>query len=394
MIFRRMSHPDRQEFEVERYRYDDTDVYGVHYHFSDALTFESLVENPRWREAFEVALAEFSPDLVHVHHLTCMSTTMLDACEEARIPVVMSLHDFWLGCPRGQRLTSFLSSCEKVEQDRCTRCYADTWPHFFREENVREHAFERYHRRIRRTLDQAERLITPSPFSAQLYEDYGVARAKMTVIPYGLPRDSFPSLAGKREEAAPRVFGYIGTLLPSKGVHVLIDAFLRLMGRRESPGAPAEAPDLRLEVHGAALPYHNDSQYSSRLERMAQGCPEVVFKGRYEPHEVASILAGIDVLVVPSIWFETWGIVVREAFLASVPVIVSDFGALGESVEEGKTGLRFARGDASHLCDQMRRCLVDPDLRSRLASSPKQVWSTEENAQAVVQVYREIFDER
>ena len=126
-------------------------------------------------------------------------------------------------------------------------------------------------------------------------------------------------------------------MIPSKGVHVLCRAFSKL-GRR----------GLTLHVHGDAPAFHEDAGYLERLRREVSPQADVRFHGRYEQRDVAAILATLDVLVVPSLWWESYCLTAREGALAGLPVLASRVGALEEAVESG-LAIGFRAGDADDL---------------------------------------------
>jgi glycosyltransferase involved in cell wall biosynthesis len=175
-------------------------------------------------------------------------------------------------------------------------------------------------------------------------------------------------------------FGYIGSILPSKGVHILIEAF-KLIG----------GSDQRLHIWGEVLPFHKDTNYGHRLAVLTKGWESSIqLHGRYENEDLPKILSNIDVLVAPSIWYEAFCLTVREGFLAGVPVIASNFGAMAEAIEDGETGLLFNVGDSVDLSRKMGRLMTDHALRRKLAESPKKVYTVEENVAGLKRVYREI----
>ena len=118
----------------------------------------------------------------------------------------------------------------------------------------------------------------------------------------------------------------------------------------------------------------------------------VTFYGRYDNKNVACILSLIDVLVVPSIWHETFSIVIREGFLAGVPVIASNIGAMKESIEDGETGLLFEYGDPDDLFEKMKMLVKDEALRRRLSNCRDKVKEMTENANEIMQVYKELVE--
>jgi glycosyltransferase involved in cell wall biosynthesis len=389
-LFRRGADPGQPPFAVSREQVEGLEVHRLNYLFHDATSFPMLVSNASIRARFEELLVRLEPDLVHVHHVTCLTTEILDAVRAAGVPLVLSLHDYWMGCPRGQRLTSALNSCERVERARCARCYADTWPHFFPRESegrrpseqewqrAAEAAYDKYHARIRAALDCAGTLVVPSEFTRGQFIAYGVPAERLHVVPYGID----PPQSPMRRDApgSPFRFGFIGTVFPSKGVHVLLEAF------RALPKGSAT-----LDIHGEDVPYHNDPGYGARVRRQARDLEAVNFHGRYANDRVYGILGSLDALVMPSIWFETYGIVMREAFLAGVPVIASNLGAMAEGIDHGRSGLLFRRGDAEDLGRKMRELMSDPELWLRLARAEKPILSVRQNAEQLVRLYDEAF---
>ena len=103
------------------------------------------------------------------------------------------------------------------------------------------------------------------------------------------------------------------------------------------------------------MPFHDDRDYLDRLKSRAIGLRNVFFHGAYLPAELPRILSELDVLVVPSLWWESFCLTIREAQLAGVPVIASDLGAMREALDGEECGLLFHAGDARELADRIDR---------------------------------------
>jgi glycosyltransferase involved in cell wall biosynthesis len=387
-VYRRYDRADEADFVRHDETVDGVRVVGVNYRFRDASTFQHLVENANHKRAFGEACDEFKPDLVHLHHATCLTTEIVDAAQERGVPVVVSLHDYWLGCPRGQRIRADLSYCPTLEVERCTRCYRETWPHWFPpapDRTFDHRVFGDYHARIRETLDRADALVAPSPFTRRVFARDGFDAGRIEVVEYGMDVDLYRAVrAAARPPSSRFRIGYLGTVLPSKGVHILIEAFKRV-----------GHSDRSLEIHGPILPFHQDTTYGERLRRQTAGWEsQITFHGAYAPADAPRILARLDCLVVPSIWYETYCMVVREGFLAGVPVVASNFGAMAEAIEDERTGLLFNAGDAVDLARKLDRLAREPELRQRLAQSEKHVSTTAENGARTVAIYERLLDAR
>jgi glycosyltransferase involved in cell wall biosynthesis len=388
LVYRRYDRADEADFVRHDEVVDGVRVVGVNYRFRDAANFQFLVENAAHKRAFGAVCDEWKPDVVHLHHATCLTTEIVDAAQERGVPVVVSLHDYWLGCPRGQRIRADLAYCPTIEVERCTRCYRETWPHWFPKQPDRtfdHRVFGDYQARIRETLDRADALVAPSPFTRRVFERDGIAARRIEVVEYGMDVDLYRDTRGMARTPSTRFrVGYLGTVLPSKGVHILIEAFKRI-----------GLSDRCLEIHGPILPFHQDTTYGERLRQQTVGWEsQITFHGAYAPDRAPRILAKLDCLVVPSIWYETYCMVVREGFLAGVPVVASNFGAMAESVEDERTGLLFDVGDSVDLARKIDRLAREPELRQRLIQSEKHLVTTAENGAQTVAIYERLLGAR
>lgn len=387
-VFCRGSDPARGELELERTEYQGIPVARLNYLFSDCTGFPMIWRNAAIRARFEAFLDEYRPDVVHVHHLTCLSTDLIDAAKARGARVVMTLHDFWMGCPRGQRMTPDLELCSEVVAEKCAPCLTRMWSGWFgagrdgpsvpEDERRRRDlaAIGDYHDWIRGVLGRVDRLVTPSRSSRAIFARFGVPADRIAVVENGLDHEPFRAV---RRVAAPHFrFGFIGTVLPTKGVHVLIDAFARLA-----------RPAARLAIHGEECGWHEVTGYGELLREQARPLGDrVALHGRYAAEDLPAILGTLDCLVVPSLWFEAFCLTLREGWLAGLPVIASRLGAMAEAIDDGATGLLFAPGDAADLARQMARVMDDAALRSRLYRSEKRVRTAAENAAELAAIYR------
>lgn len=388
LVFAREYAPAKEEYALARETHDSVPVARMNYKFTDCDTFEMIYSNPNITRTFAGVMKEFNPDLVHVHHLSCLSTEIVPLVKEAQVPVVLTLHDFWMGCPRGQRMTASLSQCPEIRLSRCLPCLRELWPSFFkggREGIEREKAdvcdlelVEQYHDHIHKILDSADRLVTPSAFMKDIFQRYGVMESKISVVENGLNHDLFKDMPQTRSSMIR--FGFIGSILPSKGVHILIEAF-KLIG----------GSDVRLNIWGEVLPFHKDTNYGHRLTVLTKGWESSIsFHGPYDNSQLPQIMSEIDILVVPSIWYEAFCLTIREGFLAQKPVIVSNYGAMAEAIEDGETGLLFNVGDCVDLSEKMKLLMTDHSLRQKLGASEKHVATIQDNVAGLKKIYKEV----
>lgn len=236
-------------------------------------------------------------------------------------------------------------------------------------------------RHVREAVAHVDLFVAPSPFLAREMRAFGLPAARLEESDYGLPTERFAAFA-RRPERWLR-FGYVGTLAPHKGVHLLIEAFRRL---RPAGGRPA--PVLR--VHGNLTWF---PAYCARLRRLAEGAA-VEFLGEFDNRRAAEVYAGFDVLVVPSLWWENAPLTIHEASLTGTPVVAADFGGMADFVTPGRNGLLFRRADASDLARQMQAFVDDPALLSRLGQPVFPVKGIEEDAANLERRYAALLGAR
>jgi glycosyltransferase involved in cell wall biosynthesis len=393
--------PARPDYDLEERTQGPLTVWRLNHTYSDLGSFRGTYLDDRIDAIFDDLVARWRPDLVHVLHLIGLSVGILERARRRGLPLVLDLHDYWFGCPRGQRIRDPLLVCHDIDRRLCVACLKPQnyeiraprrswtrWLSALRAPSFRRglRVLARYDEDMHRVLSLPDALVTPSDFHGDMYRRYGVAPAKLHTIPVGI---AWPHPPPRTDTAASSVhggarIGYLGTLIPSKGAHVLIDAY----------GVLAR-PDVTLDIHGVWMPFHGDTGYLDRLKAAAAAVPGTIrFHGRYEQQDVPRILAALDILVVPSVWYESYSIVIREGFRAGVAVVASDHGAMAEAIEHEVTGLRFAPGDAADLARQLRRLLDDPGLRRRLATHPKRVADVEENAARHAELYAALLRDR
>jgi len=171
--------------------------------------------------------------------------------------------------------------------------------------------------------------------------------------------------------------GYLGQIAWHKGVHVLVEAARRI-----------DDPRLSVDIYGDV---NHFPDYASRLKRLAEGDARIRLAGTYAgQNEVGKILQELDVIVVPSIWYENCPNVIQEAFAHRIPVIATNLGGMAEMVSHGKSGLLFRVADAADLTAQLRRLLSDPGLLPALRDGVPAVKTFADEVAEIESVYRRV----
>ncbi len=362
-VFTRIENPYAAPYAIEDAIEDGVHVRRVNKPGRD-YTFRDKALDPRMDDVFRQTLREVRPDVVHVGHLSHLSTQLpLIAKRELGVPVVFTLHDYWLHCFRGQLVEPDLTRCEGPSDQGCLDC-ART---FFKDQvDAAAIAARRAH--VEEVLDAVDRFLVPSQFLARFVLAQGVPKSKVTVSRYGFDTARLAPVA--RGSGGTLRIGFLGRIIPVKGVDLLLRAFRATKG------------DARLEVWGSV---GADRPW---LERLAEGDDRITFRGGYHNGQLRSVLEDLDVTVAPSVWVENSPLVIQESFLAGVPVITSDAGGMAELVQHGENGLLFPLGDEAALSGLLQSLIDHPERLEDLRPSPASVRTIEDDAASCLALYR------
>jgi glycosyltransferase involved in cell wall biosynthesis len=329
-------------------------------------------------EAFDRVLVQTQPELVHIQHLMGQPAALIRCIRQRNIPYVITLHDYWWVCANAQLLTNY-------SQELCGG------PHFYL--NCARCSLARAGYRqnrwvlpllagplawrnflLGRALHSAERLIAPTEFVRRWYVKWGVPADKVLTIPHGLPLSGLAATAPAPAASLPFRLAYIGGLSFQKGVHRLIEAVAGLSG------------EVELWLAGDET---TDPAYVARLRAAAP--PQTRFWGKLSRAQVWDLLTQVAVVVVPSLWYETFTFVISEAFAAGVPVVASRLGPLADRVRHGVDGLLVAPDDPLALRAALQQLLDDPALLARLRRGIAPVEDIESHTSKIEALYQQIL---
>jgi glycosyltransferase involved in cell wall biosynthesis len=319
--------------------------------------------------AFQVILQGEQPDIVHLQHLMGLPAGLM----RHRFPYLVTLHDYWFFCANAQLLTNYSRQvCDgprlwiNCGRCACARAGGPPWA-----APALAPTFAYRTALLKRVLDRARAIIAPTEFVREMHHRLGLPRERVAVIPHGI---DVPALPPREEQFAssPLRMAYIGGLTWQKGVHVLIEAV---------NGLPSDA--VRLSIYGdlGAFP-----DYVTQLKQAARH-PGTSFEGRLPRTQLWEVLRRIDVLVAPSLWYETSSLAIQEAFAAGAPVVASNLGVLADRVRDGVDGLLFPPGDAPALRTALLRLIEQPDLLSRLRAAIQPVRTIDQHVLDIEAVY-------
>lgn len=372
-VYTRGADPSRDDGEAVEYLDESVRVRIVTNHFRarNPLRRNGIRDRLLERD-FERFLRSEKPQLLHIHHLAGHTFSLVHVAKRLGIPIVLQIQDWWFLCARVNRFDRHGQRCSGPAAAKCARCATLTSVAPVPLTNAVMHALRR--KAAAAAIRVCDAFVAGSN---AIRDDYAgiVPRSKpFHVIPYGI------AIEAAREKRATPVrpvrFGYVGSISPHKGVHVAVDAMRGI-----------EPSDATLHIWGdaGALP-----DYTAEMTNGSG----VVFEGRFREEEKGRTFASMDVLVVPSIGVESFGLAAREAMACGVPVIASSGGALSEMFAPGLCGEFFPPGDAAALRAVIRRIVESPDIIDRWREHLPTPKRDDVHAAEIEAVYRSVLAAR
>lgn len=339
--------------------------------------------NPLLLETYADFLGQIKPDIVHFHHFLTFGVELISLTRRV-LPtarIVFTFHEFLAICTaNGHMVRRFDNSlCRAASQVRCHQCFP-------------EHSPEDFFLRklwLQRHFDNIDAFVCPSRYMIDHYADWGIDRQKLFHVANGQRDYAAPSVrrVPANAEARPRNrFGFFGQMVDAKGVHILLRAaeILRAEGFDDftieinGDNERFASPELRSEIE----------EFQSREAQRPQPERRVHFNGSYDVRGLAARMSRVDWVIVPSIWWEAFVLVISEAWMFGKPVICSNVGAMADRVADGVDGLHFEMGSAPALARTIKHAATERGLWTRLAAGLPQPPSRAE----MVAGYRRIYD--
>ena len=362
--------------------------------------------NARVARCLERLWNEERPDLVHVTYLGLLSTATVEVARALGIPTLVTLTDMWALCPVGTLLRYDGQLCEgPANIGHCVRCLARMgprgrafagltraipssvwralaavasqpllgclpyldWVRALRERPVR----------VRRTLESAGALLSPGRFLIAMLERNGYPANAVRALPHGieaperLRRPNAVCADGRLR------LGYIGPLAWFKGAHLPIAAYRQL---------PAGA-GCTLAYYGPLPSDDVPDGYAREILAAIEATPGAAHRGPFTSEHVATVLAEIDLLIMPSLCYENTPLVIYEALASGTPVVATAEGGMRELIEELGGGWLIPRGDAVALAALLLRLRENPETVRRMAATIRPVPRLGQHAETLLDLY-------
>ena len=334
--------------------------------------------NPLLVEAFIDFLELTQPDVIHFHHFLLLGIDLLTVAKntlpDARL--IFTFHEFLTICDANGHMVrkTDKSLCGHASPVRCHQCFPERGPEqfFMRELWMKKH------------LSNVDVFTTPSKFMIEHFVNWGIARNKIVHVTNGQRDYSGGSIPNTVRSQRNR-FGFFGQMVDAKGVQIII----RAVGQLRSEGFV----DFVVELNGDNLRYATDAvrdeieQFLKKEEERPSHERNVIMNGSYQVDQLRQRMTRVDWCIVPSIWWEIFGLVISEALMFKRPLIVSNVGGPAERIRDGVDGLHFEMGDASALAKVMSRACMEDGLWQGLVDN----MATAPSRSAMVDGFKDVY---
>jgi glycosyltransferase involved in cell wall biosynthesis len=329
-------------------------------------------------EAFGAFLELIQPDVVHFHHFLTLGIDLLTLTRRVlpEVKIVFTAHEFLAICPADGHMVrrSDASLCTRASAVRCHQCLPARPPeHYFMREMW-----------MKRHLEAVDVFTTPSRFMISHYSAWGLDESKFVNVTNGLLPRSVTLPAASKGERRNR-FGFFAQLVDAKGLQVLLEAVTLLRA--------GGFTDFIVEINGDNIHFATPEcragieAFLAEEEKLPLGERNVVFNGSYHHEQLRARMARVDWVVVPSIWWEIFCLVISEAWSFGRPVIASNAGGPAERISDGVDGLLFELGDTRALADAIYRASTEEGLWEGLTQGIKPPATRDEMVEGFLAVY-------
>ena len=391
-VFYPVNEPQVKPYSLEKKEYNGLHLIEVNNRFSylKAINPKFTYKNEKIDEKFEVLLDEIKPDIVHFNHLLNLSFNLVTLAKRLKIPTVLTLADYWFICgyDDAHLLNSKSEICVSPSLKKCRNCYIDKLLDGIKRKTslplpkndfsnalfkafLRIKLFEKRFMHAKKAIEEAD-IVTPfSKSVSSLILEHLRVNKDIKIV--------HPGVEAKKLKEINKVpsnnlrFGYIGGIGERKGLHLLIKAF-----------DTVEDDNIELQIYGSSIS-EEQLRETFGLDRKHN----IKVMGKFS--DICDPFSNIDVLIVPSISYEGYGLVVQEAFASNTPVVASDIGALNEFVKHMENGLLFRVGDSGDLAEKLQMLIKNPGLLHHLKKGIPQVKTIEQYARELETIYEKII---
>lgn len=326
------------------------------------------------KRAFADKLIGAKPDIVHVHNLFPLITpSIFDACQEAGIPVVMTLHNYRILYPN-----AYLFHKGEIDERTIDASAYLTVPDAVYRDSVLQtavvaHMIE-YHRKRNTWNKKVSRLITFTEFTKNIFARSGVSSSKLVIKP-NFVEDKISSVSQTSPFEKP-YFVYVGRISEEKGIEMLVQTWV----------------DYQLSYPLFIL---GTGHLVEDLQQISSINKNIHWLG-FQPQEVVlRYIRHAQALLFPSICYEGFPMTIVESFCLGTPVISSDIGNQASIISPNHNGIHFKAKSCSDFADKINYLMQTPEMLEEMGENARatylKYYTPEVNHQKLLEIYESVI---
>jgi len=338
-----------KDFSIKKKNYNEYQIIGPSIFYFKSENFYYKFYNKKFEYEFVKFIKQIKPDLVHIHTIFDLPFLIVKILKKFNIPIIFSIHDTTLLCPRNGFIDSNNDYClENYNGIKCSECFPE----------INYINFYFYHQYIKNMLNyDIDILTTVSKATAEIYKYFGINK-EINVIYSGINLScKIPVKSLDKEKV---VFGYFGGNSIHKGFLILINALQYIKNKKS-----------KIILYGSNI---NDTLKTTILKKL-NGNLEIIFEKSYNINEIQDVYKKIDVLIFPSYCFETAGLTLLEAKYFKTPIIFSNSNGIPEYAKNNIDGFAFENGNYKQLGKILLKIVDNPkiinEIRERIEPPKK-----------------------
>lgn len=315
------------------------------------------------------------PDIAHFHNIFYLiSPSAYYVCKDEGVKVIQTLHNFRLFCANSFFIRNG-KICEECAKKSPLRGIIYGCNRNSRYNSIPGAITICLHRFLGTWIKKVDAFIALTEFSRKKFVEYGLSRNNIFIKPNFLLNPPIPKYTRSNYAL------FIGRLSMEKGVDTMIDAFEII--KHNMPNHFS----LKIVGDGIKRKQLEDKIFSRKITNI-----ELI--GMKDHSECIGLIKDSKFLILPSIWYEFFPMVVLEAFACGKPVIASRLGSMAELIEEGKTGLLFEPGDPKNLALKIKWMIENEDVCIEMGKNARMVfeqkYTADKNIELLIDIYEKV----
>jgi glycosyltransferase involved in cell wall biosynthesis len=399
--------PNYNKLVPESYDYDGL---NIHQYAEPSVVNRKLIMGfkvPEGLNFFTEFIINEQPDIIHFHELAGSNGITLNHVKEARKvckKVLMTFHLTTYSCMTGTLLQNGLSNCNgKIDLRKCTECYLSSkklskstvitltklslFLNLLRINTTKLSSrlatalgatslVKKKRQNLLELVNCCDKVVVLNNWYKEILISNGISPNKIALITQGLP---FSKTVMTEVKPYPDKikFIFVGRISHFKGIHLLIDAFMKL-----------DCNKAELHIYGQT----DDPKYENDLKEKSNLFQNIKWKGKLSQSDVVSTMYNYDALCLCSTITEMSPLVIQEAFAAGIPVIASNVYGNAEQINHGRNGLLFNTNDSVDLLSQLSRCIYEIDLLPSLVKNITPPKSFDKVGDEYLELYKSILN--